>query len=557
MQPELKLASGTRVMLTVNIDTSDGLVNGALGTLMDFVNGAMPYGLPEFILVQFDDEHIGSNYRISNPSHCCNERYISFRLLSQKVPYKTAYITRYQFPFTLSWACTIHKVQGQTFDKAVVSLKKNFKGGMAYVSLSRVTHLKGLYLLDYNPLVIYADLNVKKSLDQMEILSLTNSNPEFPERKNNLLLIHHNIQSLSKHFPDVKKMIDLYSPDLFCATETWLGEEKTEKCYDVTAFHLECVKSDRGAGLAVYLKNNISFHVMKSEVSSDCKMICILLPKLSTMVVTVYRHCSASPTSFLSMPQCLLDICKSNNIPKLVVLGDFNSSKGEVNKSFVSAGFVQVLDTPTTTRGSALDNIFVHNISSFSSGVLCSYFSFHLPIYISFSIDNVVHMEKEESRNSVKESTQIQHTRKISENPKKRRTTASKHNFKTLKNITIGFQADSTTPEFPLPPTSLMKTEHIHSGLQARIVDMWCGNIILHLIHWLEAVGFTVIPTLGNQQYSVSCGYVAANTAWILHNTCRWKEIDIQPTLDKNIISQYNSILGLLGAPISDGYSNY
>ena len=92
------------------------------------------------------------------------------------------------------------------------------------------------------------------------------------------------------------------------------------------------------------------------------------------MIVTVYRRHSASLASFLPVPQRLLDICKSQNIPKMVVLGEFNSSKGDINKSFISVGFVQVIHTPTTTAGSTLDNIFVYNIPSFSSGLL-SYFS--------------------------------------------------------------------------------------------------------------------------------------------------------------------------------------
>ncbi|XP_052680033.1 uncharacterized protein LOC128160727 [Crassostrea angulata] len=256
LQSELKLAMGARVMLTVNIDTTDGLVNGTLGTVIDIVNGSMPYGFPEYIVLQFEDEHIGNNYRIRNTTQPCDDKCVPFRILSQKVQYKTGYITRFQFPFTLSWACTIHKVQGQTFKEVAVSLKRVFKGGMAYVALSRVTHLEGLHLLDYDPSVIYADSSVKQSLDQMEVLSLTDSVLQPNERENNFLLLHHNVQSLRKHFPDVKKMLEFYSPNVFCATETWLGEDSNQTCYDVDGFNLESVNSvqDRGAGAAVYIK---------------------------------------------------------------------------------------------------------------------------------------------------------------------------------------------------------------------------------------------------------------------------------------------------------------
>ena len=51
-------------------------------------------------------------------------------------------IKRTQFPLMLSWACTVHKVQGLSLDKAVINY------GQMYVALSRVTSLNGLYLTD-------------------------------------------------------------------------------------------------------------------------------------------------------------------------------------------------------------------------------------------------------------------------------------------------------------------------------------------------------------------------------------------------------------------------
>lgn len=281
LQSELKLATGARVMMTVNIDTSDGLVNGQLGTVIDIVNGSMPYGFPEFIILQFDDEQIGNNYRIRNTTQPCSDKCVPFRISSQKVSYKTGYITRFQFTFTLSWACTIHKVQGQTYKEVAVSLKRVFKGGMAYVALSRVTNLEGLHLLDYDPSVIYADSSVKQSLDQMEVLSLTDSVLQPNEREGNFLLLHHNVQLLKKHFPDVKKILEFYSPNVFCATETWLGEDSNQTCYDVDGFHLESVNSfqNRGAGAAVYIKIDTTFHIVKTDTKDDYEMICISFPK--------------------------------------------------------------------------------------------------------------------------------------------------------------------------------------------------------------------------------------------------------------------------------------
>ena len=52
-----------------------------------------------------------------------------------------------QYPIKLAWAITIHKSQGQTFEKVVIDIGRGaFSPGQLYVALSRCRSLSGVVL---------------------------------------------------------------------------------------------------------------------------------------------------------------------------------------------------------------------------------------------------------------------------------------------------------------------------------------------------------------------------------------------------------------------------
>ena len=141
-------------MITRNIDVEDGLVNGTFGKIARIVtqteNGATAINSLGLVL---DNPNAGQRYRANSSGDAGNLVYIE--RVEENLKQKG--VVRRQFPVRLAFACTIHKVQGMTTQSAVVSLKRVFQPGMAYVALSRTTSLQGLKMMDFD------EKNMKKN----------------------------------------------------------------------------------------------------------------------------------------------------------------------------------------------------------------------------------------------------------------------------------------------------------------------------------------------------------------------------------------------------------
>ena len=150
----LKLAKGARAMLLRNINQTDGLTNGSMGTIDSFQHDR--YGDLSAIKIIFDDKKSGAiaNKNSSDKTVAITPMTIHFMGKCAKMIFRT------QFPLRLCWASTFHKMQGQTLNHAIIDLEKVFDAQMAYVALSRVKKLENIALIKFNKETIYCSPDV-------------------------------------------------------------------------------------------------------------------------------------------------------------------------------------------------------------------------------------------------------------------------------------------------------------------------------------------------------------------------------------------------------------
>jgi len=145
------LCDGLQVMVTWNFDTSNGIVNGTRGVIVDLTDDIVHIELVNksrvaipFVSVEYDDDTRNNN---------ANVRFM---------------------PLRLAYALTIHKCQGVTLDCAEMDLGRSiFEYGQAYTALSRVKNLDSVKITALkrssfrtHPQVIEFYQNIDKIMEQ-------------------------------------------------------------------------------------------------------------------------------------------------------------------------------------------------------------------------------------------------------------------------------------------------------------------------------------------------------------------------------------------------------
>ena len=262
---KLVISIGTRTEICINVDTSDGITNGA-SNVVECVDASSDNPI---IWVKFDELDIGKStrqrhrnlYTRSIPKHWTPIFPVSRQFtITQKVT-----VVRRQLPLRLSASKTVHRAQGTTVEEIVLDLSGRKTNHLHYVALSRVTALQGVFIQKLSPKTIATSTTVKDEMrrlrSQMSVVPVEiYSHPA----DNQILFMFMNATSAYKYLPDIRRQCSLFEPHVYIVAESRFKPEHGSEAISILGYSL--LRNDHRQpqrGLAIYYKdtwsvNNVS-----------------------------------------------------------------------------------------------------------------------------------------------------------------------------------------------------------------------------------------------------------------------------------------------------------
>ena len=221
-----------RVMLTTNIDVSDGLTNGAVGTVKYVITEEITKRV-KAILVGFDNTNVRQEAKSKSLYKHINSEAVPIFKTQAIFPVngKTSFqASRTQFLLVLAWAVTIYKCQGLTLPEIVVDMtpsKGLYSVGQAYTAFSRVTQCDKLHIINYTRKQIHVSQHAEKEMERL----CQNTLPSMPQClfdlvQKEIYLLHLNIGNLKSRHKDIEMDTIMKSANIISLNETHFGEKK-------------------------------------------------------------------------------------------------------------------------------------------------------------------------------------------------------------------------------------------------------------------------------------------------------------------------------------------
>jgi len=414
----LPLAVGCRYEISVNVNVTDGLANGAGGVIKYLQLTSDRPTASGTVWVLFDDSRVGVQTRSDNQSLYrpnINPEWTPIQPLSRQFQVgrsQSNQILRKQFPLRQSAAKTIHRSQGDTVDEVVVDFTSTRRDAHShYVALSRVRTLQGLFILNLCENKIHISENVKQ---EMEGLRSTRKLPlslylpsDYPPTSFHVTFL--NVRSLHGHIDLIRNDHVLSSSDVNMYCESRVKQSDLPHLYHVENYHMfqySCHTHDNRRshyGISVYSKPPVlKVSQPVSMTDSTGSVECVLLhvsPRDDVILALacVYRSPRSDLTQFkIAMSHLISQIQSSRSYMAAskhltVIMGDFNmdllQSETQSLIETVFPQYRQISSVCTTDYGSLLDHVYTDIPSQFIQCYAAeSYFTDHKPLTVAIDL---------------------------------------------------------------------------------------------------------------------------------------------------------------------------
>ena len=373
-QNELRLKVGAKVMLTFNVNTNDGLTNGARGEILGYKT--YPNGDISHVYVHFFDENVGQETRANNPhlkrlypnKLATPIEKIEFTYSLSRKAYSASSTAKVsQMPLKLSFGATCHKFQGQTIPKPqalVVNLKTVFEAAQAYVALSRVQEFNQLFIVDSVPEnKIYPSKMAMKEMKRMNKMSINRKLPIWYDSdgsKFKVALLNAMTGGIPKHFEDIKADETLLKASVICVTETWMQGHHDPEQFTLEGYSPPHFNSrGKGKGLCIFFKEEYSLKMSFTEDFYQISMI----SSPTTDIICVYRSAEGDSKKIAEQLKRMIEVDSKKTC---FVLGDFNlcynEDKGNVITKTLEKdplNLRQYVQNPTRVSGRIIDHVYI------------------------------------------------------------------------------------------------------------------------------------------------------------------------------------------------------
>ena len=392
---EIFVKETSRVMLTTNIDIADRLINGQMGTIAKIDINQITQK-PSIIYIKFDDRLAGNtlinkcNNQFAKENGLVPIKRLLTRIKVRPGKPSSPEIQRMQFPIALAWACTVHKVQGLTLDKVVISFdlfkQRYFNFGQVYVAISRSKTLQGIHVLgQIKHKYVKINPKVHEEYDRLRNIEATNSTQFLMNDEKLMTISLLNIRSLKKHSIDIKFDSNINNSDLIALTETQLLPQSNDNDIKMNLepfmLHRQDHNTDRFSSLAVCIRSNIKIQKCEyfSEINAAKFDLYNNINKFSTTLLLLYKKCTSHVLRYV---ESLRYTITTNDID--VILGDFNinyfnnDEVKSLKEMMTSFNYSQVVQSPTfVSSGSLLDHVYVKPCFEVQHCVIAVYYSDH------------------------------------------------------------------------------------------------------------------------------------------------------------------------------------